>query len=74
VTANEPKETSMGEKVDKAKGRAKQALGELTDDDDLNREGKVDELAGKAKGTVDRARDTAHRGVDQARDASRRDG
>jgi uncharacterized protein YjbJ (UPF0337 family) len=64
----------MGEKVDKAKGRAKQALGELTDDDDLNREGKVDELAGKAKGTVDRARDTAHRGVDQARDASRRDG
>jgi uncharacterized protein YjbJ (UPF0337 family) len=34
---------------DQAKGRAKQAVGDLTDDDDMRREGKVDEGAGKAK-------------------------
>ena len=30
----------------------KQAAGDLTDDDDLKREGKADELAGKAKDKV----------------------
>jgi uncharacterized protein YjbJ (UPF0337 family) len=35
--------------LDEAKGRAKQAVGDLTDDDDMRREGKVDETAGKAK-------------------------
>ena len=35
--------------LDEAKGRAKQAVGDLTDDDDMRREGKVDEAAGKAK-------------------------
>jgi uncharacterized protein YjbJ (UPF0337 family) len=42
---------------DKAKGRIKQAAGDLTDDDDLKREGKIDELAGKAKEKIDDARD-----------------
>jgi uncharacterized protein YjbJ (UPF0337 family) len=42
----------MGDQMDKAKGRVKQAAGDLTDDDDLKREGKADELAGKAKDKV----------------------
>jgi uncharacterized protein YjbJ (UPF0337 family) len=42
---------------DQAKGRIKQAAGDLADDDDLKREGKIDELAGKAKDKIDDARD-----------------
>jgi uncharacterized protein YjbJ (UPF0337 family) len=38
--------------LDEAKGRAKQAVGDLTDDDDMRREGKVDEHAGKAKDKI----------------------
>ena len=47
----------MSADSDKIKGHAKQAIGELTDDKDLEREGKVDELAGKAKDVVDAAKD-----------------
>jgi len=43
--------------ADEAKGRIKQAVGDLTDDKDLKREGKTDEVAGKAKDTVDKIRD-----------------
>ncbi len=46
----------MGNETDKAKGRLKQAVGELTDDKDLRREGKVDEAAGKAKDVVDKVK------------------
>jgi len=45
-----------GEK-DEAKGRIKQAVGDLTDDKDMKREGKADEFAGKAKEAVDDVRD-----------------
>ena len=51
------KETTMSADSDKAKGHVKQAVGDLTDDKDLEREGKVDELAGKAKEAVDKAKD-----------------
>ena len=43
----------MGETTDQAKGRVKQAAGDLTDNDDLKAEGKSDELLGKAKGALD---------------------
>ena len=42
---------------DEAKGRAKQAAGVVTGDKDLEREGKVDRLAGTVKEKVDEARD-----------------
>jgi uncharacterized protein YjbJ (UPF0337 family) len=42
---------------DEAKGKVKQAAGDLTDDDDLKREGKADELAGKAKDAIDDVKD-----------------
>jgi uncharacterized protein YjbJ (UPF0337 family) len=43
--------------TDEAKGRLKEAAGDLTDDDDLKREGKVDRAEGKAKQKVDEAGD-----------------
>ena len=43
--------------TDEAKGRLKEAVGDLTDDDDLKREGKVDRAEGKAKQKVDEAAD-----------------
>jgi uncharacterized protein YjbJ (UPF0337 family) len=46
--------------IDEAKGRAKRAVGELTDDDRLKREGSIDKAAGKAKGTVDKVADKAN--------------
>jgi uncharacterized protein YjbJ (UPF0337 family) len=39
--------------ADEAKGRLKEAAGDLTDDDDLKREGKADQTAGKVKDKVD---------------------
>lgn len=46
----------MSGKTDKAKGKIKQAVGDLTDNKKLRREGKIDELAGKAKETVDKVK------------------
>ena len=47
--------------LDDAKGRAKEALGDLTDDDDLKNEGKIDRATGKVKdaigGVADKARE-----------------
>lgn len=40
--------------IDETKGRAKEAAGKLTDDEDLVREGKVDRAAGKLKDAVDK--------------------
>jgi uncharacterized protein YjbJ (UPF0337 family) len=39
--------------MDEAKGRAKEAAGDLTNDDDLKREGKTDKASGKVKDAVD---------------------
>jgi uncharacterized protein YjbJ (UPF0337 family) len=39
----------MGAKTDKAKGRTKQAVGSMTGDEKMKREGRVDEDAGRAK-------------------------
>jgi uncharacterized protein YjbJ (UPF0337 family) len=38
--------------IDQAKGKVKQAVGDLTDNDKLRAEGAVDETAGKAKTAV----------------------
>jgi uncharacterized protein YjbJ (UPF0337 family) len=58
----------LGENLDKAKGRVKQAAGDLTDDDRLKNEGKADELAGKVKGAVDTLRDKAEDAIDKVKD------
>jgi uncharacterized protein YjbJ (UPF0337 family) len=45
--------------TDEAKGRIKEAAGDLTDDKDLKREGKVDKASGKAKDKIDDVGDKA---------------
>jgi uncharacterized protein YjbJ (UPF0337 family) len=46
-------------KTDDLKGRAKEAAGDLTDDDGLKREGKVDRAQGSVKDAADKAADKA---------------
>ena len=48
----------MGELVDKTKGKLKQAVGDLTGNKKLHREGKTDELKGKVEGVIDDAKDS----------------
>jgi uncharacterized protein YjbJ (UPF0337 family) len=43
--------------TDETKGRIKEAAGDLANDKDLQREGKVDRAAGKAKEAVDETSD-----------------
>lgn len=61
----------MGEMTDKAKGRAKEAVGDMTDDERLQREGKLDQLSGEAKGKTEDAKDKVQEGVDAVRDRMR---
>lgn len=57
----------MGEeKVDKAKGTIKENLGELTGDEDLEREGKMDRAGGEVK-------EKANDAVDSVKDAFKKD-
>ncbi|MET0901612.1 MAG: CsbD family protein [Acidimicrobiales bacterium] len=58
----------MGETFDQAKGRAKQAAGDLTDDDELKAKGKDDERLGKAKGALNDLRDKAEDLLESAKD------
>ena len=52
--------------TDKAKGHAKEALGDLTGDDELKDEGKVDRASGTVKDKVGGA-------ADKAKDVLRKD-
>ena len=56
----------MGANMDQAKGRMKEAAGDLTDDDDLKREGKTDRVGGEIKEKADKV-------VDKAKDLLDRD-
>lgn len=53
--------------TDDMKGRAKEAVGDLTDDRDLKREGQADQAEGKAKDAVDGARDKLGDAADKLR-------
>jgi len=48
---------------DKIKGRVKEAVGALTDDQRLKREGKLDQTTGKIKKSVERVVDKAKNAV-----------
>jgi uncharacterized protein YjbJ (UPF0337 family) len=52
--------------TDDAKGRVKEAAGDLTGDKDLQREGKVDQAGGKVKDGVEKL-------TDKVKDALKRD-
>lgn len=60
----------MSGEADQAKGRVKQAAGDLTDNDELKNEGKKDEAAGKVKDAVDDVKDKVSDTVDKIRDKS----
>jgi len=53
----------MAGKVDQAKGRVKKAVAELTDDEDLRREGQIDEASGKVKEATEKVADKARAAV-----------
>jgi uncharacterized protein YjbJ (UPF0337 family) len=58
---------------DEIKGRVKEAAGDLTDNEKLQREGRSDQAAGKVKGKVDDAKDKIDDAVDSVRDKLHRD-
>ena len=58
----------MSGEADKASGRIKQAVGDLTDNDELKNEGKSDEAAGKAKDFVGGVKDKADDAIDKIKD------
>ena len=55
----------MDANMDEAKGRMKEAAGDLTDDDELKKEGKADRMGAtikeKANDMVDKAKDVVNR-------------
>jgi uncharacterized protein YjbJ (UPF0337 family) len=55
----------MGENIDQMKGTAKEKAGQLTDDRDLEAEGKRDQAKGDLKEGVDDAADKIKSGVDK---------
>ncbi len=59
--------------ADDLKGRVKEAAGDLTDDEELEREGKMDRLAGRAKELADDAKAKADEVVDSLRERLDRD-
>jgi uncharacterized protein YjbJ (UPF0337 family) len=60
----------MGENMDEAKGRAKEAAGDLTDDEKLKREGKIDRAVSSVKDKVDDAADKVKDKIGHDRDPS----
>jgi uncharacterized protein YjbJ (UPF0337 family) len=58
----------MGEKLDDAKGRVKEAAGDLTDNDDMRREGKADQIGAKVKDVAETAKDKVNDAVEKVKD------
>jgi uncharacterized protein YjbJ (UPF0337 family) len=66
---NYERSDEMGDEVrnkDDAKGRVKEAAGDLTGDDEMKREGKLDQATGRAKDGVEKV-------ADKVREAMRKD-
>ena len=55
-------------KSDDIKGRVKEAAGVLTGDEDLEREGKVDQAGASVKKTADKAKEKVDDAVDAVKD------
>ncbi|MBA2336981.1 MAG: CsbD family protein [Acidimicrobiia bacterium] len=63
----------MGSTFDEAKGRAKEAVGDLTDNEDLQREGKADQVGADIKEAAENAKDKVGDAVDTVKDKMDRD-
>jgi uncharacterized protein YjbJ (UPF0337 family) len=59
-------------KKDDFKGRVKEAAGDLTDDDQLKREGKADRATGKVKEKLEQAKEKGEELVDKAKERIQR--
>ena len=62
----------MGEKTDKISGRAKQAVGAVTGDEDTKREGERQEDKGKLKGKLDSVIGKAEHALEDLKDKADR--
>lgn len=62
----------MGEKADEAKGRVKEAAGDLTGDKDLEREGKMDQAGATVKEKTGKAVDKTKEALDDVLDGDDR--
>jgi uncharacterized protein YjbJ (UPF0337 family) len=58
----------MEPNTDDLKGRAKEAVGDLTDNADLKNEGKADRASGKVKDAIDAVEEKAKDLVDEIKD------
>ena len=58
--------------TDDLKGRAKEAAGDLTDDDDLKKEGKADRAAGAVKDKVGAVKDKVEDAIDAVKEKAHR--
>lgn len=59
-------------KMDDMKGRAKEAIGSLTDDEQMKREGRDDQRAASVKDGIEGAADKAKNLVDDIKDKANR--
>jgi uncharacterized protein YjbJ (UPF0337 family)/anti-sigma regulatory factor (Ser/Thr protein kinase) len=64
--SHDERRPEMGDKMDEAKGRTKEAVGDLTDDEKLKREGKLDRAGAKVKETAGDAVDSAKDKMNEA--------
>ena len=63
----------MDSNTDQTKGRVKQAVGDLTGDKHLRREGKADEAAGKVKEFTKDVKDKGDSLIDTVKDKFKKD-
>jgi uncharacterized protein YjbJ (UPF0337 family) len=59
----------MGSTTDKIKGRIKEAVGVITNNDRLKSEGQTDQVVGEVKEAVEKVKDKVARVVEKVRDA-----
>jgi uncharacterized protein YjbJ (UPF0337 family) len=57
----------MAGTADQMKGKAKEAVGDLTGNDDLKSEGKADRQAGEAKEEVGKVQQKVEEGIDKVK-------
>ena len=59
----------MGSTTYKIKGRVKEAVGVITDNDRLKREGQTDQVVGEVKEAAEKVKDKVARVVEKVKDA-----
>jgi uncharacterized protein YjbJ (UPF0337 family) len=62
----------VGGKIDKIKGRIKEAAGVLTGNEELRAEGKTDQAVGEVKEVVDKVKKVAENAVDDVKEAMKK--